>query len=155
MLWFGKGLEKGDRLPEVASVDDEGNRFDLGAYGREGFLLVFFFPKAETPGCVAQACSLRDAFAELSDLGVKVVGVSQDGVAAQAAFRSGRRLPYPLLADEKREVIGAFGVPQLLGLTKRQAYLFRDGELVWKDAGAATGRQAEDALAAIRGLGAE
>ncbi len=155
MLWFGRTLEIGDKLPKVVSVDDEGKRFSLTEFGGEGYLLVFFFPKAETPGCVAQACSLRDAFAELGELGVKVVGVSQDGVSAQAGFRASRRLPYPLLADEKGEVVAAFGVPQLFGVTKRQAYLFRDGALVWKDAGAATERQAEDVLAAIRALGSE
>ena len=111
---------------------------------------IFFFPRAETPGCVAQVCSLRNAYEELKEQGISIVGVSQDSQSRQKAFHDDRKLPYPLIADKDKRVINAFGVPSALGLTKRQAFLFKDGELIWKDSRASTKKQAEDVLEAIR-----
>lgn len=149
MLFMGKGLELGASIPSVSGTDQDGKPIALDEYCADGYALVFFFPKAETSGCVAQACSLRDAFDALSARDVKVLGVSQDSVRDQKKFRENRNLPYPLIADKKKTVIDAFGVPSAFGLTKRQAYLFRDGRLVWKDQSASTTEQAADVLAYI------
>ena len=119
---------------------------ELTAYLREGLCLVFFFPRAETPGCTAQACSLRDAFAELSEKGIRVLGVSGDSEERQRRFSENRNLPYPLYSDKSGDVVKAFGVPSFLGLVKRQAFLFRDGVLIWKDESASTQKQAQDVL---------
>ena len=80
-------LKVGDAAPEAASVDQDGKPVSLsGLYG-SGWTLVYFYPKADTPGCTAEACSLRDAFADLTKKGVTVIGVSADKPAEQKAFR--------------------------------------------------------------------
>lgn len=144
-------LEIGDAAPDVAAPNQDGEPLSIREYAKTGYALVFFYPKAETRGCTAQACSLRDAYQQLSDKGVKVVGVSVDDVKAQKAFQQNRSLPYPLLADTRHEVVKGFGVPLLLGFAARQAFLFKDGKLVWKDESASTDKQAEDVLAFLEG----
>lgn len=148
-------LEIGDDVPAIKAIDHNGHDLDLGKYcDREDYALVFFYPKAETPGCIMQVCSLRDAFADLSEAGVAVIGVSVDGVEAQKNFHENRSLPYPLIADYEKQVTEAFGVPlNARGMAKRQAYLFKAGVLVWMDESAATEEQAEDVLAAIKADG--
>ncbi len=150
MAILSRSLPLGSLIPRVVAKDQDGASFDFASYCSSGYALVFFFPRAETPGCTAQACSLRDAFEDLQDQEVKVVGVSQDSVGRQKDFQRNRNLPFPLVSDPEKAVIAAFGVPSLFGLTKRQAYLFRDGVLVWKDSSAATHRQAADILAFLR-----
>ena len=142
-------IEKGAALPSVTVADQDGQAVDLAAAGGSGWTLVYFYPKADTPGCTKQACSLRDSFATLSEKGVRVFGVSGDDVAAQKAFQQKYKLPFQLLADTDKKVMDAFGVPHKIGFASRQAYLFRDGELVWRDLSASTAEQAADVLAAI------
>jgi peroxiredoxin Q/BCP len=141
-------LAEGAALPTVTQQDQDGKSVDLAA-AATGYLLVYFYPKADTPGCTKQACSLRDAFASLTEKGVKVFGVSTDSVKAQKAFKDKYKLPFQLLADEDGKVISAFGVPKTLGFAKRQAFLFEDGKLVWRDLSAATDQQAADVLKVI------
>jgi peroxiredoxin Q/BCP len=145
-------LALGARLPAVAVNDQDGRSVDLSATAGEGLVLVYFYPKADTPGCTKQACSLRDSYAALVDKGVRVYGASTDDEAAQKAFKEKHRLPFTLLADKDKKLLAAFGVPQAMGFAKRQAFLFRDGVLVWRDLQASTAEQAADVLAAIDGL---
>jgi thioredoxin-dependent peroxiredoxin len=142
----GKPLEVGEAAPDVASRDEQGNDVRLADFYRDGFTLVYFYPKADTPGCTAQACSLRDDFAELRARGVRVVGVSADGPEAQLRFKEKHRLPFVLLADRERVVAKAFGVPLMLGVTHRQSFLIKDGRVVWRDLSASTRAQARDVL---------
>ncbi len=142
----------GAALPSVVVNNQEGKPVHLAEAGGKGFLLVYFYPKADTPGCTKQACSLRDSFADLSERGVRVFGVSSDGVKAQKAFREKYSLPFDLLADEEGKLIKAFGVPSTLGFAKRQAYLFKDGKLVWRDLSASTDQQAADVLKVMASL---
>lgn len=142
-------IEVGAPLPAVAVPDQDGKPVELAAAGGKGFTLVYFYPKADTPGCTKQACSLRDAYVTLVDRGVKVFGVSADTVAEQKAFQEKYRLPFTLLADHDKKVIEAFGVPYMGGYAKRQAFLFQDGKLVWRDLTASTDQQAADLLAAL------
>ena len=72
--------------------------------------VVFFYPRANTPGCTAEACNLRDHYKELQDAGFDIVGVSEDSEKKQANFRNKYEFPFPLLADEEHQVIDAFGV---------------------------------------------
>jgi len=139
----------GGDLPAVTVNDQDGNPVALADAGGKGWTLVYFYPKADTPGCTKQACSLRDAYAKLTGAGVRVFGVSADDEAAQKAFQEKYHLPFTLLADHDKKVMDAFGVPHLIGLAKRQAYLFQDGKLVWRDLAASTEKQAADILAAI------
>ena len=142
-------LALGSPLPSVQAPDQDGKTVDLAAAGGKGWTLVYFYPKADTTGCTKQACSLRDAYAVLTDKGLRVFGVSADDQAAQKAFQQKYKLPFTLIADTEKKVMDAFGVPHLAGFAKRQAFLFRDGKLYWRDLAAATDQQAADVLAAI------
>ena len=126
-------LKMNDNLPAVQSKDQNGTPVDLAAIGAEGYLLVYFYPKADTPGCTKQACSLRDAYTEVREQGIQVIGVSMDSPEAQKKFAEKYELPFILLADESAEVVNAFGVPKMGKFPSRQAFLFKDGKLVWKD----------------------
>jgi peroxiredoxin Q/BCP len=152
--WLGittekKPLEVGDAAPEVSSRDEQGNVVRLADCFREGFTLVYFYPKADTPGCAAQACSIRDDFAELQTRGVRVFGVSSDNPEAQLRFKEKFHLPFTLLADTDHAVAKAFGVRLMLGLTHRQSFLIKDGRIVWRDLSASTREQARDVLQAL------
>lgn len=142
-------LAEGGALPAVSQKNQDGQAVKLAEAGAAGYLLVYFYPKADTPGCTKQACSLRDSFAALTDKGVKVFGVSMDSVKAQKAFKDKYKLPFDLLADADGTVVTAFGVPKTMGFAKRQAFLFKDGKLVWRDLTASTDRQAADVLKVV------
>jgi len=96
-------------VPEFTATDQDGNSVSLSDYkGKK--LVVFFYPKANTPGCTAEACNLRDHYKELQEAGYSLLGVSADSQKKQANFRDKYEFPFPLLADEDRSVIEAFGV---------------------------------------------
>jgi peroxiredoxin Q/BCP len=148
-------IDVGAKAPAVAALDQNGKSVDLGALYQTGFVLVYFYPKADTGGCTAQACSLRDDYEKLQNLGVTVVGVSTDDVAAQKAFAEKYHLPFTLLADTGKKVIDGFGVPlRGAGFATRQAFLMRNGVVVWRDLTASTAEQAADVLAALAELNA-
>lgn len=149
----GKALAVGDAAPDVASRDEQGNEVRLADFYDDGWTLVYFYPKADTPGCTAQACSLRDGFAPLTEKGVRVIGVSADKPEAQLRFKEKYRLPFMLLADSNRTVAKTFGVPALLGMPHRQSFLIKKGRIVWRDLHASTSKQAEDVLKTIEALG--
>jgi len=102
-------LKVGDKVPEFSVTDDRGNSQSLRDYSGKK-LVVFFYPKANTPGCTAEACDLRDHYKELLDAGYSLLGVSADSEKKQRNFSAKYDLPFPLLADEDKEVINAFGV---------------------------------------------
>jgi peroxiredoxin Q/BCP len=143
-----KPLKVGDALPDVNAPDQDGKSVPLREFGGKGFLLVYFYPKADTPGCTKQACSLRDNYAELQERGVKILGVSLDTPEAQKKFQEKYKLPFSLIADKSaKTVVTAFGVPVAKGAyAGRQAFLFENGKCVWLDYKAATSKQAADVL---------
>ena len=105
-------LKVGDQLPEFVSVNQDGetvNSQDL--LGKK--LVIFFYPKANTPGCTAEACDLNDNISILKEEGYQLLGVSADPVKNQKKFHEKFGFQYPLLADENRDVIEKFGVWQL------------------------------------------
>ncbi len=144
-------IEIGAAIPAVEQKDQDGKFVKIAELGKAGYLLVYFYPKADTPGCTKQACSLRDSYAALTDKGVKILGVSSDKAKSQKAFQEKYKLPFELLADDDATVIKAFGVPTTIGFSKRQAFLFKDGKLIWRDLAAATDKQAEDVLKILAG----
>lgn len=102
-------LKIGDNAPDFNALDQDGNTITLQDYkGKK--LVVFFYPKASTPGCTVEACNLRDNYQVLQGQGYEIVGVSADSAKRQQNFRNKHEFPYPLLADENKEVINAFGV---------------------------------------------
>ncbi|MGZ0656674.1 peroxiredoxin [Coraliomargarita sp. W4R72] len=142
---FAEPLEIGSSAPQLQASNDQGDRIDLGAALSSGTTLVFFYPKAMTSGCTKQACSLRDAWDELQARDVTIFGVSTDKAELQAEFRAKHTLPFTLIADSDGKVCEAFGK----GRYSRQAYIFKDGVLVWRDLKAATSEQAVEVLAAL------
>jgi peroxiredoxin Q/BCP len=102
-------LKKGDAAPHFSGLDQDGNVHTLEAYkGKK--LVVFFYPKANTPGCTAEACDLRDNFDRFQANNYALLGVSADSQKAQGKFKDKYEFPFPLLADEEKAVITAFGV---------------------------------------------
>lgn len=102
-------LKVGDKAPNFQAKDQEGNTISLGDYSGKK-LVVFFYPKASTPGCTVEACNLRDNYHTFLAKGYDILGVSADSAKRQQNFRNKYDLPFPLLADEDKEVINAFGV---------------------------------------------
>ncbi|WP_348798599.1 thioredoxin-dependent thiol peroxidase [Flavobacterium adhaerens] len=102
-------LKIGDKAPDFSGIDQEGVSHQLNDYkGKK--LVVFFYPKASTPGCTTEACDLRDNFERFQANNYELLGVSADSAKAQAKFKDRNELPFPLLADEDKLVINAFGV---------------------------------------------
>ena len=102
-------LKKGDKAPDFFGVDQDGKPHQLEDYkGKK--LVVFFYPKASTPGCTAEACDLRDNFERFKANNYELLGVSADSQKAQGKFRDKYEFPFPLIADEDKAVINAFGV---------------------------------------------
>ncbi|GAB1855582.1 thioredoxin-dependent thiol peroxidase [Flavobacteriaceae bacterium MHTCC 0001] len=102
-------LKAGDKAPEFQALDEQGNTIKLSDYkGKK--LVVFFYPKANTPGCTAEACDLNDNFERFQALGYEILGVSADSAKKQSNFKNKYGFKYPLLADEDKAVIEAFGV---------------------------------------------
>ena len=145
-------LTVGAPAPAVSGVTETGAAIALAdVYAKHPYTLVYFYPKADTPGCTAQGCSLRDAFGDLTARGVVVIGVSTDKPAVQKAFKEKYNLPFTLIADHDKKVVEAFGVPTTMGFAKRQAFLIKDGKIVWADYNASTRQQADDVLKVIGG----
>jgi thioredoxin-dependent peroxiredoxin len=102
-------IEAGDEAPGFTLPDQDGRELELGDFhGRT--LVLYFYPKAETPGCTTQACGVRDHLEDYSDAGAAVLGVSPDSVAKVKRFHQRQRLNFPLLADEDHAVADAYGV---------------------------------------------
>ena len=159
MSFFGfgskvKALEAGAPAPMPVSLDQDGNSFAFADAYAKGVTLVFFYPKADTPGCTAQACSLRDSFESLKAENLQIVGVSRDTPASQTKFQQKYNLPFSLVADSDGKVAEAFGVGGVMGLpvSKRQSFLIKDGRVVWISLSAKTGEHAAEVQAALDSL---
>jgi peroxiredoxin Q/BCP len=157
MFLFSKAsaepLKVGDAAPAVTATTDSGEKIAFtDVYKQQPYTLVYFYPKADTPGCTKQGCSLRDGYEALTKKGVAVIGVSHDDVAAQKAFKEKYKLPFTLIADMDSAVINAFGVPVAMPMTSmahRSAYLIKDGKIVYADYKGTTEKQADTILAEI------
>ena len=102
-------MKIGDKAPEVLGIDANGNEVKLSDFaGRK--VILYFYPKDNTPGCTAQACSLRDSYAELQAAGYEVIGVSKDSAASHTKFAQKHELPFTLIADTDKTLNEAFGV---------------------------------------------
>jgi peroxiredoxin Q/BCP len=122
-------LKAKDHAPEFDLPDQDGKRVTLSDY-RGKKLLLYFYPKADTPGCTKQACSLRDAYAELGDVAVLALGISPDPIDKQKKFDNKHALGFPLLSDPDHvvaEKYGAWGEKKMYGKTSmgivRSAFL--------------------------------
>ncbi len=102
-------LKVGDKVPEFKALDEQGNTIQLSDYSGKK-VVVFFYPKASTPGCTVEACNLNDNFERFQAQGYEILGVSADSAKRQSNFKNKYGFRYPLLADENKAVIEAFGV---------------------------------------------
>jgi len=102
-------LKVGDPAPDFSGLDQHGNTISNEDFAGKKIVL-YFYPKDDTPGCTAEACSFRDGYQDLLNAGYAIVGVSPDSVKKHAKFVDKYSLPFPLIADEDRKVIDAFGV---------------------------------------------
>lgn len=101
-------LNIGDKAPDFLGIDEQGNEQRVSNYrGRK--LVVYFYPKDSTPGCTAEACSLRDGMDDLVAAGYAVVGISADSAASHTRFKEKQQLNFPLIADVEKSTIMAFG----------------------------------------------
>ncbi len=112
-------LKQGDFIPEVLGTDSEGRQVKSADYAGKP-LIIYFYPKDSTPGCTAEACSLRDGYDALRARGYTVVGISKDSVASHGRFASKYGLPFALLSDSTTEVNQSFGVWQKKKMAGRE-----------------------------------
>lgn len=102
-------LQIGDKAPDFSGFDQDGKFHQLEDYAGKK-LVVFFYPKANTPGCTAEACNLRDNYDRFTEQGYSLLGVSADAAQAQKKFKEKFNFQFPLIADEEKEMLNAFGV---------------------------------------------
>ncbi len=133
----GAELKSGDKAPAFDLLDQDGTRHSLADYAGKKILL-YFYPKAATPGCTTQACSLRDAFADLKALNVVVLGVSPDQPEALKKFAADQSLNFVLLSDPEKKVSGSYGVTEnkavfgliSLGITRSSFLIDENGQII-------------------------
>ncbi|MDX9906020.1 MAG: thioredoxin-dependent thiol peroxidase [Bacteroidales bacterium] len=102
-------LKVGDKAPSISALDQNSNAFALDSLlGSK--VILYFYPKDDTPGCTAEACNLRDNYSELLNRGFKIVGVSTDSVKSHQKFTEKYSLPFPLLADTDKKIVNDYGV---------------------------------------------
>lgn len=113
-------MEIGDKIPDVLGFDAEGNEIKAADFAGKK-LVIYFYPKDNTPGCTAEACSLAAGYGELLAAGYAIVGVSKDSAASHKKFAEKHSLPFPLIADTDLELNKAFGVWQLKKMCGRES----------------------------------
>jgi peroxiredoxin Q/BCP len=104
-------LKIGDIIPNFTAKDTHGNDFDSQEIIGKKPLVIYFYPKDNTPGCTAQACSFRDQYEDFIDLGAEVIGISSDSVQSHQKFTQKFKLPFILLSDSNKQIRRLFGVP--------------------------------------------
>ncbi|MGB5248987.1 MAG: peroxiredoxin [Gammaproteobacteria bacterium] len=114
-------LKKGDPAPAFDLADQDGERVTLSGLLEDGPLLLYFYPADFTPGCTKEACEIRDMHEDISDVGIRVVGVSPQDEASHTRFRKRHSLPFTLLADPDKAAVKAYGVDGPLGISVRRA----------------------------------
>ena len=150
-------LAVGDAAPPWRLNDDTGHAAALADAKGEAWVVLAFYPKADTPGCTREVCSLRDALADLEGLDARVYGISLDDVVAQRAFREGQGLTFPLLSDPDGSVARKYGVlPEGARFAQRVTFVVDpDGILRWIDRGVAVATHGQDLADRLRALQAE
>jgi thioredoxin-dependent peroxiredoxin len=110
-------LQIGDKVPDFTLTDQNGNPFRLNDHLGKGYLVIYFYPKDDTPGCTKEACSFRDNYQEFLNSGTQVIGISADPVQRHQEFIGKYNLPFTLLSDTENIVRKQFGVkPDFLGM---------------------------------------
>jgi peroxiredoxin Q/BCP len=144
----------GDRAPEFTLPDADGRSVSLADFRGKKAVVLFFYPKDETPGCTREACEFRDSFDRFGDAGAEVIGVSDDDEASHKKFASHHRLPMTLLSDAQGRVRKQFGVKSLLGMPDRVTFVIdRDGVVKHVFASRLRfGKHVDEALGVVKAL---
>jgi peroxiredoxin Q/BCP len=148
-------LRAGDAAPLFEAVDQHGKTIRLDDFRGKSIVVLYFYPKDGTPGCTAQACSLRDGYRTIGQAGAVVLGVSADTAESHQAFAAKHNLPFSILADPSHAIIRQYGVGMpLIGISKRVTFILgSDGAILAVIPDARTGdhdRQVLDVLAKLR-----
>ncbi len=146
--------QPGEKAPLIEGETYGGKRLSLGDYIGKNVVVLYFYPRDNTPGCTKEACSMRDGMDRLRELGVQVIGVSTDSVASHEKFRDKYGLNFPLLSDKDRNIVRAYGVESEKGTARRVTFLIdRDGVVrhVWTKVN--TSGHADEVLRKIEELG--
>lgn len=129
---FGESL-LGKSAPTFTAKNQEGVDFDLKSRMGQGYTVLFFYPKAGTPGCTKQACAFRDSVKVIRDKGAMVYGISADDVAAQKKFHDEHKMTFDLLSDADATIIKSYQVKMpMLSMAKRQTFILDDKLIVRK-----------------------
>jgi peroxiredoxin len=124
-------LSATSRAPEIDAVDNHGQRFRLSEQSRSLCTVLFFFPRAFTPGCSRETAAFRDSYAELRQVGASIVGVSTDDAPTQCRFADFMRAPFPLIADPRGEITRAYDVRwPLLNVAKRVTFVIGPSQVI-------------------------
>lgn len=148
---FATPLALGTPAPTPTANDQDGNPVKFADVYAKGITLVYFYPKSDTPGCTAEACSLRDSYANLKAKGLQIIGVSRDGVDSQKKFVSKYSLPFTIVADPDGSVAKAFAVPSVV-VSMRQSFIIKDGKIAWESLSAKTAGAADEIQKALDSL---
>ncbi|HSN83147.1 MAG TPA: peroxiredoxin [Polyangiales bacterium] len=106
----------GDTAPDFTKTTQNGETLTLSQFRGDKAVVLYFYPKDETPGCTAEACTFRDSFEDFVDAGAVVIGVSQDSDESHKRFAEHHRLPFLLVSDQDKSLQRAYGVPKTMGL---------------------------------------
>ncbi|CAN1574942.1 Bcp Peroxiredoxin [Flavobacteriaceae bacterium] len=104
-------LKVGNKIPNFTAKDTNGNDFEIASILGHKPIVIYFYPKDNTPGCTAQACSFRDQYEDFKDLGAEVIGISSDSIVSHQKFTKQYKLPFLLLSDTDKKIRKLFGVP--------------------------------------------
>ena len=149
-----RSVARGPAGAAVTATDEHGQPVSFSHVYAKGITLVYFYPKAGTSGCTAEACSLRDSYTKLHGAGLQIIGVSRDAVDSQKNFQDEYHLPFTLVADRDGAVAKAFGVPMMvfLPIAARESFIVKDGKIAWTSLHAKTKGSAEEVQQALDGL---
>jgi thioredoxin-dependent peroxiredoxin len=155
---MARGIRVGDKAPDFTLPSQAGEPVQLSGRLGERTVVLYFYPKDETPGCTKEACAFRDSYEVFTEAGAEVIGVSSDSVDKHAAFSGHHQLPFTLLSDEGGQARKSYGVPSTLGLLPgRVTYVIDRAGIVRHIFSSQTniGRHVSDALDVVRKLQAE
>ena len=124
----GGAVRPGDAAPEVTLVDAQGRSVGLSELRRGRALVLYFYPRDDTPICTQESCSFRDSYEAFLSVGAEVIGVSDDGVESHRSFAAKHRLPFPLMTDPAGAARQAFGVKKTLGFLRGRVTFVIDRE---------------------------
>jgi peroxiredoxin Q/BCP len=145
----------GMQAPTFTRVAHDGAELDLRALLTRGPVVLYFYPRDETPGCTAEACAFRDVHTDIQDAGATVIGVSADDATSHQAFAASHRLPFPLIADEDRALRKMYGVKKTFGLLDGRKTFIIDTDGIVRhivDSQMRALRHVDEALATVKSL---